>query len=74
MNIGRGDGAKASDFYDVLKERGGIGIDDTEYVNVRQRHTFVGLKRDLVEKAITALNGATIAGREASAELARSRA
>jgi ATP-dependent RNA helicase DeaD len=73
VNVGRKDGAKASDFYNVLRDRAGVTIDDTDYVNVRQRHTFIGVRRELLERALQALNGAVIAGREASAEPARSR-
>src|SRR5262249_44451303 len=73
VNVGRKDGAKASDFYTVLLDRAGVTIDDTDYVNVRQRHTFIGIRRDLAERALGALNGATIAGREATAEPSRSR-
>jgi ATP-dependent RNA helicase DeaD len=73
VNVGRKDGAKASDFYAVLEKQSGITIDDTDYVNVRQRHTFIGIRRELVQRALDALNGATIAGREASAEPSRSR-
>jgi hypothetical protein len=73
VNVGRKDGAKASDFYTVLLDRAGVTIDDTDYVNVRQRHTFIGIRSDLAERALGALNGATIAGREATAEPSRSR-
>lgn len=73
VNVGRKDGAKASDFYAVLAERAGITIDDTGYVNVRQRHAFIGVKREHLERAVNALNGALIAGREAMAEPARPR-
>jgi ATP-dependent RNA helicase DeaD len=73
VNIGRKDGAKASDFYAVLEDRAGVTIDDTDYVNVRQRHTFIGIRRDLAERALGALNGATIAGKSATAEPSRSR-
>lgn len=73
VNVGRKDGAKASDFYTLLRDRAGVTIDDTDYVNVRQRHTFIGIRRDLAERALGALNGATIAGREATAEPSRSR-
>jgi ATP-dependent RNA helicase DeaD len=73
VNVGRKDGARASDFYAVLEKQSGITIDDTDYVNVRQRHTFIGIRRELVQRALDALNGATIAGREASAEPSRSR-
>jgi ATP-dependent RNA helicase DeaD len=72
VSIGRKDGARASDFYAVLEQRAGITIDDTDYVNVRQRHTFIGLPKDLLARALEALNGATIAGREAVAEPSRS--
>jgi ATP-dependent RNA helicase DeaD len=72
VSIGRKDGARASDFYAVLEQRAGITIDDTEYVNVRQRHTFIGLPKGLVARALEALNGAVIAGREATAEPSRS--
>jgi ATP-dependent RNA helicase DeaD len=74
VSVGRKDGARASDFYSVLQERAGITIDDTEYVNVRQRHTFIGLRQELIQRALDALNGAVIAGREATAERSRSRA
>jgi ATP-dependent RNA helicase DeaD len=73
VNVGRKDGAKASDFYSVLESKSGISIDDTDYVNVRQRHTFIGLRKELLERALDALNGAVIAGREAAAEPSRSR-
>jgi ATP-dependent RNA helicase DeaD len=72
VSVGRKDGARASDFYAVLEQRAGITIDDTEYVNVRQRHTFIGLPKGLVARALEALNGAVIAGREATAEPSRS--
>jgi ATP-dependent RNA helicase DeaD len=71
--VGRRDGAKASDFYSVLAERAGVTIDDTDYVNVRQRNTFIGLKQGLAEKVLGALDGATIAGRPARAEPSRER-
>jgi ATP-dependent RNA helicase DeaD len=73
VNVGRKDGAKASDFYSILEAKSGISIDDTDYVNVRQRHTFIGLRKELLDRALDALNGAMIAGREAAAEPSRSR-
>jgi ATP-dependent RNA helicase DeaD len=74
VNVGRKDGARASDFYDVLRARGGVGIDDTDYVNVRAKNAFIGVRKDYLQRALDALNGATIAGREATAEPSRSRA
>jgi ATP-dependent RNA helicase DeaD len=72
VNVGRRDGAKPSDFEDVLAERG-VLAGDTEYVHVRHRHSFVGVKKDALDRAIEALSGATIAGKLVSAEQARPR-
>ena len=71
--MGRTDGARASDFYQLLEERAGLGRDATSYVRVRQRNTFVGIRREHLTKTIEALNGASIAGKEAVAEQARPR-
>jgi ATP-dependent RNA helicase DeaD len=70
VNVGRRDGAKPSD-YQTLLEAAGIGPDITEYVRVRHRHAFVGVRGDQLDRVIAVLNGATIAGRRASAERAR---
>jgi ATP-dependent RNA helicase DeaD len=73
VNVGRRDGAKPSDFHAVLEARAGLGPDAADYVRVRHRHSFVGTKKDLLDRVLAALNGATIAGKEAVAEIARSR-
>jgi ATP-dependent RNA helicase DeaD len=70
VSVGRRDGARPSDFQTVL-ENAGIGADVTEYIRVRHRHAFVAVQPEKLEQAIAALNGATIAGRRASAERAR---
>jgi ATP-dependent RNA helicase DeaD len=72
VNIGRVDGAKPSDIEAALHDRG-LFDDQIEYVRVRHRHSFVGVAPPLFERALAALNGANIAGRQASAEAARSR-
>ena len=71
VNVGRKDGAKAADFREALEARGGVARADTGFVRIRHRHSFVGVRRDLLDQAVTALDGATIAGKEASAEPAR---
>jgi ATP-dependent RNA helicase DeaD len=73
VNVGKKDGAQPSDF-EALLEQGGVTADDTDYVHVRQRHSFVGVRRDALTKVIETLNGATIAGKQAIAEEARARA
>lgn len=70
VSVGRRDGAKPSDYHAVL-EAAGITPENLEYVRVRHRHAFVGVRPESLERALTALNGATIAGRRANAERAR---
>jgi len=69
VNVGRRDGARPEHFQALL-EAGGLD-DQSIYVNVRQRHAFVGVPRDLVAQAIRAIDGASISGKQASAEEAR---
>jgi ATP-dependent RNA helicase DeaD len=71
VNVGRRDGAKPSDFQALLEKHGITG--EADYIRVRHSHAFVGVRGDLTERAVAALNGAQIAGQTASAELARRR-
>jgi ATP-dependent RNA helicase DeaD len=72
VNVGRRDGATPEELF-VLLERAGITRAETEYVRVRHRHAFVGIKRDLLERAVNAIDGATLAstGKTVAAEPAR---
>ena len=72
VSIGRRDGARPSDIQNVL-EQSGLLAEQTDYIRVRQRNTFVGVKTEYLEKAVSALNGAAIAGKPAFAEPARQR-
>jgi ATP-dependent RNA helicase DeaD len=69
VSVGRRDGAKPSD-YETLLERAGLSA-QTDYVRVRHRHAFVGVKSEHFVAALAALQGATIAGKRAEAERAR---
>jgi hypothetical protein len=71
VNVGRRDGAKPSDFQSLLEKHGITG--EADYIRVRHSHAFVGVRGDLVDRAVAALNGAQIAGQTASAEPARRR-
>ena len=71
VNVGRRDGAKPSDFQSLLEKHGITG--EADYIRVRHSHAFVGVRGELLERAVAALNGAQIAGQTASAELARRR-
>jgi len=70
VSVGRRDGAKPSDFQTVLSNAG-IGPESTEYIRVRHRHAFVSVGVEKLDQALSALNGAVIAGRRANAERAR---
>ena len=71
VSVGRRDGAKPSDFQGLLEKHGITG--EADYIRVRHSHAFVGVRGDLVERAVAALNGAEIAGQTVSAEPARRR-
>jgi ATP-dependent RNA helicase DeaD len=70
VNVGRKDGAKPSDFEAALQAHG-FEAARADYVRVRERHAFIGVPLALVDAAIAALNGAEIAGKRASAEIAK---
>jgi ATP-dependent RNA helicase DeaD len=70
VSVGRRDGAKPSD-YQALLQSAGLTEDEVGYVRVRHRHAFVGVKGEAFERALDALDGAMIANRKATAELAR---
>jgi ATP-dependent RNA helicase DeaD len=73
VNVGRRDGARASDFQRVLEERAGIPRSNVQRIRVRERNAFVSVRREELAKAVAAFSGAVIAGRVATAEQARDR-
>ena len=73
VNVGSRDGASQDLILDTLQSNGGLPADTADYVNVRHRHSFVGVQRKDLEKVIAALNGVVIAGKQVLAEEARPR-
>jgi ATP-dependent RNA helicase DeaD len=73
VNVGRREGAKPGDIQALLETNAGIGRDDTGPIRVRDRMTFVSIRKEHVEKAVAALSGQVIGGRTVVAELARTR-
>jgi ATP-dependent RNA helicase DeaD len=73
VNLGRRDGVSASDFQRVLTDVAEISRAETGKIRVRDRSSFVSVKRELLEKAVAALNGATFSGKVAQAQPARAR-
>jgi hypothetical protein len=71
-SAGRRQGAKPSDYERQLNEAG-IGTEAIAYVRVRHRNAFVGVDRNAQDRALAALDGATIAGTRVKAELSRGR-
>lgn len=58
----------------LLAETGGIPETETGNIRVRDRITFVTVKKELAERAIQALAGQVIGGRTVVAEPARDKA
>jgi ATP-dependent RNA helicase DeaD len=72
VNVGRDDGVRTSDVQQALSAAG-ISEEDTAYVRIRQRHTFIGVRQGLLERLVTGLNGQKIAQRTVEAQAARPR-
>ncbi len=73
VNVGKRDGARPGDIQKLLTDEGGIERADTGEIHVRDRMTFISVRRELLDKAITALSGRMIGGRTVVAEPARER-
>jgi ATP-dependent RNA helicase DeaD len=72
VNVGRDDGVRTSDLHQALSTAG-VSQDDTAYVRIRQRHTFIGVRPGLLDRVVAGLNGQKIAQRLVEAQPARPR-
>jgi ATP-dependent RNA helicase DeaD len=72
VNVGRDDGVRTSDLHQALTTAG-VSQDDTAYVRIRQRHTFIGVRQGLLDRVVAGLNGQKIAQRLVEAQPARPR-
>jgi ATP-dependent RNA helicase DeaD len=70
LNVGRRDGVRPGEIV-RLCEQGGLSKADVGKIRFRDRVAFVSVKQEVLERAISALRGATLAGRTLNAELAR---
>ncbi|MFO0739683.1 MAG: DEAD/DEAH box helicase [Labilithrix sp.] len=73
LNVGRRDGLNQDDLQRLLVERAGLADADVGHVRLRDRISFVGIKKERAEEAIKALIGATVGDRTVNAEIARGR-
>jgi ATP-dependent RNA helicase DeaD len=74
LNVGRRDGVNPEELQRMLAETGGIPEAETSNIRVRDRITFVTVKKELADRAIQALAGQVIGGRTVIAEPARDKA
>ena len=70
MNVGRREAVQADDLQRLLVERG-LSPGDMGRVHVRDRMTFVSVRKEAVDRAVAALSGQVIGGRTVLAERAR---
>jgi ATP-dependent RNA helicase DeaD len=73
INVGRRDGARPADFQKVLAEAAGLAPADTGRIRVRDRNTFVSVRKASVDRVVAALGGQVIAGQKVLAEPAKQR-
>src|SRR5207248_4480269 len=68
VNIGRREGARPGDFYRLIVDQGGVPREETGRIRIRDKNSFVSVKKEWVDRAIAALAGQTIGGRSVVAE------
>jgi ATP-dependent RNA helicase DeaD len=73
LNVGRRDGLNQDDLTRLLVDRAGLADADVGHVRLRDRISFVGIRKERAEEAIKALIGATVGDRVVNAEIARGR-
>jgi ATP-dependent RNA helicase DeaD len=73
LNIGRRDGIRADDVQRLLLDKAGLAESDVGHIRLRDRITFVGIRKEHSERAIKALIGLMVGDRTLNAEPARGR-
>jgi ATP-dependent RNA helicase DeaD len=73
VNVGRREGLRPTDLQRLFAEKG-VSAEDTGRIRVRDRVTYVSVRRDAFDRAVAALTGQVIGGRTVAAERARVRA
>jgi ATP-dependent RNA helicase DeaD len=72
VNIGRREGVRTADLEELLSGKG-IAQTDMGGIRVRDRMTFISVKKEALDRVTAALAGQVIGGRTVVAELARGR-
>jgi ATP-dependent RNA helicase DeaD len=72
VNVGKREGLSSGDLMKLLTEKG-IPEAEAGRVRIRDRMSFITVKKEAFERVVAALTGATVGGRAVVAELARGR-
>jgi ATP-dependent RNA helicase DeaD len=72
VNIGKREGVRTSDFQKLLADSG-VADTDIGIIRIRDRMTFVPVRKEMFDRAVAALTGQVFAGRTVVASLARER-
>jgi ATP-dependent RNA helicase DeaD len=72
VNVGRRERLRASDLQRLLEEKG-VPAQEVGRIRIRDRMTYIGVRKGALERAVAALAGQVIGGRTVVAELARGR-
>jgi len=72
VNIGKREGVRTSDFQKLLADSG-VADKDIGSIRIRDRMTFVPVRKEMFDRAVAALTGQVFAGRTVVASLARER-
>jgi ATP-dependent RNA helicase DeaD len=70
LNVGKRDGVRAADLQKLLSDRG-VEVDPASGIRIRDRMSFVSVRREIFDDAVAALSGQVMGGRTVVAELAR---
>ncbi len=73
VSVGRNDSISAPDLQAVLLERAGLDRAQTPRIRVRDKNSFVSVKREDLDRAVAALDGAVVGGKTIKAEPSRPR-
>ncbi|HWL84711.1 MAG TPA: DEAD/DEAH box helicase, partial [Polyangiaceae bacterium] len=73
VNVGRRDGVGPLDFHRMLFEGAGLSQKDVGPIHVRDRISFVSVRREWLDRSVSAIAGQVVGGRSIVAEPARER-
>ena len=73
LNVGRRDGLSQDDLQRLLTDKAGLIDADVGHVRLRDRISFVGIRKERADEAIKALIGLNVGERVLNAEVARGR-